>query len=198
MQKLFSTVFEQYDLLQHPFYIAWNEGKLTKDQMSVYAGEYGSFIQLISEGWKTVGEHDISKEEEEHYQLWKLFAKSLDAKNMGATISNVTDLVSSAKKNFQSYAGALGALYAFEAQQPATASSKLKGLKDNYSNWNTDETYFHIHQSDFEEPALLEEKINSLSPEEKSVAIESCKETCQLLWNALSGIMDHTHAGCLN
>jgi pyrroloquinoline-quinone synthase len=102
------------------------------------------------------------------------------------------------KKNFQFYAAALGALYAFEAQQPGTASSKLQGLRDHYSHWHADETYFNIHQSDFEEPALLEEKINFLSPEETLVATEACKETCQLLWNALSGIMDHTHIACLN
>ena len=198
MQKLFSHVFEQYNLLQHPFYLAWNEGKLTREQMAVYAGEYGSFIQLISEGWNTAGESEIAKEEEEHFVLWKDFATSLQTKTMGATINQVGDLVAASKKNFQSYAAALGALYAFEAQQPGTASSKLQGLKDHYSAWNADETYFNIHQSDFEEPALLEQKINSLSAEENFLAAEACKETCQLLWNALSGIMEHTHVECLN
>jgi hypothetical protein len=55
-----------------------------------------------------------------------------------------------------------------------------------------DETYFTIHQADFEEPALLEEKINSLSKEDKLVAALACEETCSLLWNALTGIMEHT------
>jgi Pyrroloquinoline quinone (Coenzyme PQQ) biosynthesis protein C len=133
MQRLFSPVFEQYNLLRHPFYLAWNEGRLTKEQMAIYAGEYGSFIQLISEGWQVAGEQAIAKEEEEHYVLWKNFAESLDAKNMGATIGQVNELVSSVKNCFGSYAGALGALYAFEAQQPATATSKLEGLKKHYS-----------------------------------------------------------------
>lgn len=198
MQTLFSNVFEQYNLLQHPFYLAWNEGKLTREQMAVYAGEYGSFIQLVSEGWNKVGESEIAKEEEEHFVLWKDFATSLQTKTMGATINQVGNLVTASRKNFQSYAAALGALYAFEAQQPGTASSKLQGLKDHYSAWNADETYFNIHQSDFEEPALLEQKINSLSAEENFLAAEACKETCQLLWNALSGIMEHTHVECLN
>ena len=58
---------------------------------------------------------------------------------MGATISQVNELVSSVKNCFRSYAGALGALYAFEAQQPATASSKLEGIKRHYNNWQADE-----------------------------------------------------------
>ena len=198
MQRLFAHIFEQYNLLQHPFYLAWNEGHLTKEQMAVYAGEYGSFIQLISEGWHAAGEQAIAQEEEEHYVLWRNFSESLGTKNMGATISQVNELVSSVENCFRTYAGALGALYAFEAQQPATASSKLEGLKRHYSNWHPNETYFTIHQSDFEEPALLENKINSLSKEEKLVAALACEETCSLLWNALTGIMEGTGAHCLN
>jgi len=198
MQRLFSPVFEQYNLLQHPFYLAWNEGTLTKEQMAVYAGEYGSFIQLISEGWQAAGEQAIAQEEEEHFILWKKFAESLETKNMGATIDQVNELVNSVKNNFGSHAGALGALYAFEAQQPATASSKLEGLKKHYNKWQADETYFTIHQSDFQEPALLEEKINSLSKEDKIIAALACEETCSLLWNALTGIMEHAGAQCLN
>jgi pyrroloquinoline-quinone synthase len=198
MQKLFSPVFEQYNLLKHPFYLAWNDGRLTKEQMATYAGEYGSFIQLISEGWSTAGEKTIATEEEEHYILWKKFADSLDTKNMGATIDQVSELVNSVKNSFGSYAGALGALYAFEAQQPATASSKLEGLKKHYSQWQADETYFTIHQSDFQEPALLEEKIAALSKEEKLIAALACEETCGLLWNALTGIMETTGVNCVN
>lgn len=198
MQKLFSPVFEQYNLLQHPFYLAWNEGKLTKEQLAIYASEYSSFIQLISQGWLAAGEVAIAKEEEEHYTLWKKFAESLETKNMGATIEEVDNLVSSATNSFTTYAGALGALYAFEAQQPGTASSKLEGLRKHYSQWRADETYFAIHQSDFQEPALLEEKINSLSKEDKVIAGLACEETCSLLWKALTGIMENSGAHCLN
>jgi len=198
MQRVFSPVFEQYNLLKHPFYLAWNEGRLTKEQMATYAAEYGSFIQLISEGWQVTGEQAIAKEEETHYLLWKKFAESLGTKASGATIKEVEELVNSVRKSFGSYAGALGALYAFEAQQPGTASSKLEGLKEHYIHWQANETYFDIHQADFEEPALLEEKINSLSKEEKLVAALACEETCSLLWNALTGIMWQTGAHCLN
>jgi len=198
MQRLFPSVFEQYNLLNHPFYVAWNEGRLTREQMSVYASEYGRFIQLISEGWQAVGEAEIAKEEGEHHLLWKSFGSSLDANksNTPNAVPEVDELVFSVKKSFQSHATALGALYAFEAQQPATASSKLQGLKDHYTAWRADETYFRVHESDFEEPALLEGKINSLSTEHHFAAARACSDTCRLLWNALTGVMNHADIAC--
>jgi pyrroloquinoline-quinone synthase len=180
----------KHNLLQHPFYLAWNEGKLTRDQLALYAGEYGSFIKLISKGWQQTGEPAIAQEENEHYELWQKFAFGLGAKNISASLPSVQNLVETTEENYQTYAGALGALYAFEAQQPDTASSKLEGLKKHYSNWNADETYFKIHATDWEEPAMLEEKINALSDADKAIAHKACESVAQALWNALTGIMD--------
>jgi len=156
--------------------------------------EYGAFIQQISEGWKRVGENEIAEEEQEHFVLWKKFADSLNAGEVEATVPQVSELVSSTNKHFQSYAGAIGALYAFEAQQPGTASSKLQGLKEHYSGWHADETYFTIHEHDFEEPALLEEKFNALSAKEKIMAQTAFENTCSRLWDALTGIMQQKEA----
>jgi pyrroloquinoline-quinone synthase len=191
MKKIAATSFDKFSLLKHPFYRAWNDGNLSQPQIAVYAQEYGAFIHLIGEGWQRVGENKIAEEEQEHYLLWKNFAQSLNAGRIKATVQQVNELVNSTKNCFQSYAGAIGALYAFEAQQPDTASSKLQGLRTHYSDWHADETYFTIHAEDFEEPALLEEKFNSLSAQEKIIAQTACEETCSHLWDALTGIMEH-------
>ena len=197
--KLFHEVFKEFDLLKHPFYQAWNEGKLTRDQLATYATQYGHFIQLVSEGWQKAGEESIALEEQEHYVIWQKFGNSLGADNKTTTsLHEVNELVSSVSKNFSSYAGAIGALYAFEKQQPATSGSKLDGLRKHYQQWNVDETYFKIHETDFDEPALLEAKYEALSPAEKILAANACKETCMHLWNALSGIADHTGVECMN
>ena len=185
---MFPEIFRKYNLLEHPFYLAWNEGKLTCDQLSLYAQQYGSFIQLISDGWQAANEDTIATEEQEHYILWQKFGKSLNKETTNVSLPAVDELVNATKENYRSYAGALGALYAFEAQQPGTATSKLAGLKEHYSQWNVDETYFKIHADDVEEPALLEEKMNGLSAEQKVIAAEACEATCSLLWNALTDI----------
>jgi pyrroloquinoline quinone (PQQ) biosynthesis protein C len=90
----------------------------------------------------------------------------------------------------------LGCLYAFEAQQPHTTASKKTGLAQHYSALNADETYFEIHMNDEEEPQLLLQKIEMLSPDEKLKAVVACKKTCEALWNALSGIMGEEQ--CMN
>lgn len=186
--KIFTEIFRKYNLLEHPFYLAWNEGKLSCEQLSLYARQYGSFIQLISNGWEAINEIAIATEEQKHYELWQKFGKSLNKRKTAISLPAVDKLVNSTKENYKSYAGALGALYAFEAQQPGTATSKLEGLKKHYSQWNVDETYFTIHADDVEEPALLEEKINVLTAGEKLTAADACETICCLLWNALTDI----------
>ena len=198
MKKLFPAVFEKYDLLNHPFYTAWNEGRLTQKQLGIYAWEYGSFIQLINKGWRVAGEEKIAAEEQEHFLLWENFADSISAEKIEVSIVQVNDLVNLTRKNYKAYASAIGALYAFEAQQPNTSTSKLQGLKKHYSGWNIDETYFNIHADDVEEPALLEEKFHSLSFHEKLTAGFACEETCRALWNALTGIMEQGDEVCKN
>ncbi|TKK68199.1 hypothetical protein FC093_11220 [Ilyomonas limi] len=196
--KVCSEVFLEYNLLNHPFYQAWNEGRLTCSQLSLYANQYGSFIQLISEGWQCVNEEAIAAEEQEHYELWQQFGNSLNKEVNAAFLPAVDELTSTTKENYKTYAGALGALYAFEAQQPATATSKLRGLKEHYSHWNVDETYFTIHANDIEEPALLEEKMNVLSAEDRAIAYEACASTCRLLYNALTDIYNHSMVASQN
>ena len=51
-------------------------------------------------------------------------------------------LVMTARELFTDYATALGALYAFEAQQPSTAASKLEGLERHYQLPDNARTYF--------------------------------------------------------
>ena len=196
--KIYSETFRKYNLLDHPFYLAWNEGKLSCEQLSLYAQQYGSFIQLISNGWQAANEEGIATEEQEHYILWQKFGKSLNKEKINISLPAVADLVNCTKENYKNYAGALGALYAFEAQQPGTATSKLAGLKKHYSQWNVDETYFTIHADDVEEPALLEEKINLLSEKDKLTAADACETTCRLLWNALTDIYEHAGVPSMN
>ncbi len=190
MNNTFSDTLKQYNLLEHPFYLAWNEGKLTREQFALYAGEYGSFIKLISKGWQQAGEQQIADEEMAHFVLWQNFANSIGSKAIAANLPPVKQLVSTTESHYESYAGALGALYAFEVQQPATASSKLEGLRRNYSHLKADEIYFIVHENDLAEPAMLQEKISMLNENDKAIAHSACESACKCLWDALTGVME--------
>ena len=77
METSFYSSIEKWNLLNHPFYRAWNNGSLPAEKLKQYAAEYGAFISTISHGWSAAGEPMIAAEESEHFEIWKKFAHSL-------------------------------------------------------------------------------------------------------------------------
>jgi pyrroloquinoline-quinone synthase len=190
LKQQLDSALEKWNLLNHPFYTAWSCGMLPAEKLKQYSGEYGTFIQLIAKGWDACADAEIANEEREHFELWKQFASSLGVQTIHADVSEVKNLTSICEEEFTSYESSLGSLYAFEAQQPNTAKSKLKGLREHYSHLHADETYFSIHENDVEEPALLLSKMEKLDLEKQQIAVASCEKTSEALWNALTGIMN--------
>src|SRR5205085_11272880 len=110
-------------------------------------------------------------EEREHASLWTDFAGGLNApRPAGRRLPEIEELVSLALVLFSSRPQALGALYAFEQQQPATAQSKLDGLRRHYSLPASAEVYFDVHKSDEEEPQWLAEQLETLSSQDFHLA----------------------------
>ena len=186
----FDAEVARHSLLQHPFYVAWSMGTLPVPALKSYASEYGAFIAKISQGWLAAGEQEIARIEEEHHRVWEQsFAASLDTSIAAPQVKEAADLVALAGEMFGEYATALGALYAFEAQQPFTAQSKLKGLGEHYAQLpERCADYFRMHAADYDEPALLSAKIDALDPIERQRALEACERMSQALYRALSGI----------
>jgi pyrroloquinoline quinone (PQQ) biosynthesis protein C len=86
-------------------------------------------------------------------------------------------------------------MYAFEAQQPETAKSKLIGLKTHYSLPAGVEPYFEVHSSNWHESAKILKALSALTPEEQTQALAACERMSEALWNALTGIHEKT---CMN
>ena len=194
-QQNLETILEKWDLLKHPFYQAWSAGTLPVDALKVYAAEYGAFINILANGWETLEDSETALEENEHAELWEQFAEALGTQVGNPEIGQTIALVDTAKELFKSKAGALGAMYAFEAQQPATAKSKLEGLKTHYALPTQVEPYFEIHATNWHESKKILAALETLSPEEQINANEACEKMAEALWNALSGIHEET---CLN
>jgi len=178
------------DLLAHPFYQAWSAGTLPMAALRDYAGEYGAFIATIADGWQTAGHDAIAAIEVGHARVWsETFAKTLGTDVGTPVVSEVAALVAASTELFADRATALGALYAFEAQQPATARSKRAGLVAHYPELpRTAGLYFAIHEDDDEEPAMLAADMDALSPADAERAVVACDRMTQALWDALSGV----------
>ncbi len=177
------------NLLEHPFYQAWSAGTLPVEALRTYARQYGAFIGLLQDAWETLQDAATAEEEREHAELWDGFAQALDTRVDGkAELPEVRALTSAASRLFSDPASAAGALYAFEVQQPATAQSKLAGLKTHYHLPSGVEPYFEIHSHNEHEAHKLLARIKRFSADEQNRAIEACSEMADALWNALTGI----------
>ncbi len=195
IKSRFDSILEPWDLLKHPFYQAWSAGTLPVDALKVYATEYGAFINILAEGWKTLDDPETAQEEKEHAELWKQFAAALEMKVDTPEIAQTITLIKTARDLFCTPAKTLGAMYAFEAQQPATAKSKLDGLKTHYALPKEVEPYFEVHSANFHESEKLLTALEKLSREDLAQAENACASMAEALWNALTGIHEIT---CLN
>ena len=179
-----------YNLLNHPFYQAWSAGELPVEALRSYAREYGAFISMMPEGWETLNDAEIAAEETEHIDLWADFAAGLDTTVTEAQIPQVKALMETADELFAEPATALGALYAFEVQQPATAQSKLAGLKAFYQLPKSVEPYFETHSHNEHEAEKLLEYIGALPSDSYPTVVQACEKMSAALWDALTGIHD--------
>ena len=179
-----------YNLLNHPFYQAWSAGELPVEALRSYAREYGAFISMMPEGWETLNDAEIAAEETEHIDLWADFAAGLNTTVTEAQIPQVKALKETADELFSEPTTALGALYAFEAQQPATAQSKLAGLKAFYQLSESVEPYFETHSHNEHEAEQLLEHIGTLPSDSYATVVQACEKMSAALWNALTGIHD--------
>lgn len=179
-----------YRLLDHPFYRAWSAGTLPVAALRTYAAEYGALIAAIDEGWETVGEREHAAEERIHAGLWDRFASRFGSAVAEPQVPEVAAMLSSARRLFSDPATAWGALYAFEAQQPATSEEKLLGLVTHFGVDPADPAveYFRVHAADYHEADQITAALSGSSDVDAAVA--GCAEMSAALWNALSGIHD--------
>ncbi|MDE0086611.1 MAG: iron-containing redox enzyme family protein [Candidatus Poribacteria bacterium] len=188
-QALDSKISE-YNLLDHPFYQAWSAGELPIEALKCYAREYGAFISTLPKGWETLNDLETAEEETEHIDMWADFADGLNTEVSEAQIPQVKMLLETAVNLFSERETALGALYAFEAQQPETAKSKLAGLKEFYQLPEKVEPYFETHSHNEHEAEKLLEHIGALPLDSQEAVVQACEQMSSALWDALTGIHD--------
>lgn len=149
-------------LLEHPFYKRWSAGKLTKDELKIYAKEYFHLVErvpgIVERVRDRVQEPAMRAridqnvvEEQEHVELWKRFAKSLGISERELTSYEPSAMarkaVASIEKLVEESADAgISAVYAMELELPAIAATKKQGLCDFYGLTSDDaHAYFDEH-----------------------------------------------------
>ena len=207
-EKLRDSISD-YHLLSHPFYQAWNEGKVPLSRLKEYAKQYyihvKAFPRYISathslcndmEARKTLVENLADEEGlngEPHPELWLKFAKGLGLSKSemeecspGKSIRNVIAVFFSSARS--SYEEGLVSLYAYEYQVPEVAGLKIQGLKKHYDLNDKDSlSFFTVHQSSDVWHRKECEKLMDIFPEKKhNPALKSAGRSAKALWDFLS------------
>jgi pyrroloquinoline-quinone synthase len=184
------SILARWDLLSHPFYQSWSAGTLPVVCLKTYAREYGALVAALPAGWEAVGDSETVAEEREHAELWDAFAAALGTSVEAPQIAQTKTMSASLNHLFSQPATALGALYAFEAQQPATAASKLEGLRSHYDLTASAEVYFETHAGEEHEVEKLLGMMASLPHADLDKAVEACETMAEVLWDTLTGVME--------
>ncbi len=170
-QKIDSIIAAR-SLLKHPFYVAWTQGKLSKEQLRHYAEQY--FHNVLAEPTYLSAVHfntphmhtetnsgDISARQEilknliseeygekNHPALWKTFAFALGSSDKSLTAAAALPSTAKLVTTFrdiclnQPFYAGLAALYAFESQVPEIAAVKIDGLARFYGMTDPDSYEF--------------------------------------------------------
>ena len=210
LEKLHQEL-DQYHLLKHDFYQAWNRGELSIDTLKIYAKEYyghvAAFPRYISaihslceniEDRQVLLDNLIDEEqgEENHPELWMRFAEGMGASREECKTQELNSTKKLVDEYFDitrsSFASGLGALYAYERQTPEVAKSKVEGLKKFYdiSDENTLK-FFNVHtvadEWHTEECAKL---LDKLSIEDQEIARSGAVRGSKLLWSFLDEMQE--------
>lgn len=139
----------KYRLLDHPFYQAWTMGEVTKEQLSKYHRSYAEFIELMPVYWNKITDSfnlndemakEVVTDEKMHIELWKKWDTKLQDTDDYPHLSEVIN-----ELNKMNPSELLGAIQAFEIQQPEVAKTKKEGLLNHYGYNENETVYFDEH-----------------------------------------------------
>ena len=212
--RCLDELIQSRSILAHPFYQAWQRGELTREQLATYATVYyphvAAFPGYLKRAIDRTADAQIRAELSDnlddeltnpvaHNELWLDFAEEVGADR--SIVANETPR-SAAAETVETFnaetsgdtAGAIAALYAYEAQQPDVARQKLAGLKELYGITSPRGLgYFEVHaeadvrHSGGERSAMLRCLAAGASPQS---VIGSAERALDAYWGLLTGICD--------
>ena len=139
-------------LLDHDFYRAWMAGEIPAGTLAAYHRSYHDFIRRVPGYWQRVvdafqpldaKEHPVVQEERRHILLWEQWGRRLTPPDEYPRLNELTDSLDAMTPS-----RLLGALQAFETQQPEVARTKKEGLMRHYGFPEGELAYFDEHQKE--------------------------------------------------
>ena len=218
LEKIDAAIAEK-NLLKHPFYQDWQAGKLTRESLQIYAEQYYKHVEAFpqhlkvlaaraDESLKPVVLENLAEEENParpHPKLWLDFAGALGVSGEkmtgSASLPGTAHVVAKFREicSERSVAEAVAALYAYEAQVPEIATTKIDGLKSFYGITEPKGlAYFEVHEAaDKAHRAAWREWLETNAAGNEEAILASTNEALDALWGALSAV-HNSSATCAN
>ena len=138
----------RWNVLEHPFYVRWSDGELSREELAFYAAEYRHAVDALAEsvgaaasgaaepdsGFSAEHAAELSEhaaEEASHVKLWEEFAMVLGADLERAPRAE-TEACRESWTAGRDALESLVAAFTVESGQPAIARTKLDGLLERY------------------------------------------------------------------
>lgn len=197
-------------LLQHPFYVAWAEGRLTTEDLRFYAAQYWHQVESFPGYLETVAgrlpdatarrivEDNLADErDDDHPALWLDFAAALGAGSDEVTSSSPEPETRACIDAFRrgmatSPSFALGMLYGYESQTPEVAKTKVEGLRNHYGINGEGTRYFDLHgELDVEHSRDLAQAIATVATDRaaQARAEAGAAAAAAAVWRLLDGVV---------
>lgn len=204
------ALIEKHHLLKHPFYQAWTQGALSRDELALYAEQYYQHVRAFPENLRTLASRtngnlgamvteNLNEELDAvapHPMLWRQFAQSMgvsetsieDARPLPgvAALLDTLDELSA----HGSLAQAVAAFYAYEAQVPEIATQKISGLRKFYGvSEHRSLAYFAVHEeADVRHRAAWRGWLADQKNMNEVEVLCAAERTLKALWGALDAV----------
>lgn len=213
-------LIQSRSILRHPFYVAWQQGTLTRAQLGTYARAYYPHVAAFPGYLAATGasapdpavraalEQNLADElhhPKAHVELWLDFAAAVGqdrgAVAAAAPHARTQAVVATFQRLTQSgTAAGLAALYAYESQQPEVSRQKADGLRRQYGV--TDPAalgYFEVHaETDLEhraaERAALQRCLAAGAPADD--VLRAADQALDAYWALLDVVCEEASIAC--
>jgi pyrroloquinoline-quinone synthase len=179
----------RWNVLDHPFYLRWERGELTRDELAFYAGEYRHAVVALADAATAAGDRAHAAEESAHVSLWDDFAAALAAP-LDREPTPETDGCAEAWRR-QDPLEARAVLYAVESGQPDVSRTKLAGLVEHYgfASGSTGTAYFELHaERDHDHAAQSKAVLAGTRDEDADRLAAAAEAALEGNWRLLDGV----------
>jgi pyrroloquinoline-quinone synthase len=189
-----------HNVLEHPFYVRWSAGDLSREELARYAGQYRHATEALARLCRETAEKapdarrdeiaGHAAEEEAHVGLWDDFVAAAGGE-IGAEPTPETAECVSAWTAPDGYLAQLARMYAIESGQPEISRVKREGLARFYGiNGGPGGEYFRVHEeadhAHAEESRRLIEE--AMTPRDEDALVEAAEAAFVANWRLLDGV----------